>query len=347
MQSALQTNAEHTITTDDLLQALQSLEDAIPELLDVGHDLQNTYQQLTEALQTINNLLYLLTNNLLKHMPGSQKYLRYRCDSVHAKLLSACAYFKEPGTLPAKDLIPVKQIVKILSSIINKGSINHELGQLLGMMQEQMALIIQSKTIHYTRWLWWSKCCLELSSIENLEADTAAAVLATLNFNKGCFITWLVAKLDKELSAISAGSQKIEYIAEHLGWFYNLPESEGHCVMQASVKQVMIKALKLRLSIIKHGEQPATSKKVSSPKINTALSVPQLALFVRLMIDSKIINESNNQAILKAAAAAIATGKTNVVSPDSLQVNFYTPNTASKIIIKEYLLQMMRLLNSY
>lgn len=347
MQLALQPNAATPVTTDDFLQTLQSIQEALPRLLDL-HNCRTTHQQLTEALHAVNNLLYLLKNDLLKHLPGSLKYLRYQAESTHGKLLSTCAYFKEPSVLEAKNLIPVKQIIKTLTGILSGEQTSHPSDQLFHLLQAEINVIVQTKTIPYTRWLWWSEFCLQWSSVQHTDAGTLAEILVTLNFNKGCFIRWLLAALEEELLAITSATQQLEHVLMRIASLYKLPATEGYCTMQASVKQAMLQALKIKLTVLKQTVfLPVSNRKDGNTKINTALSVPQLALLLRLMVDTKIIDEKNTTALLKQVSTAVCTAKTATVSAESLRINYYTPNAAAKNIMKEYLLQMVQLLNRY
>lgn len=77
------------------------------------------------------------------------------------------------------------------------------------------------------------------------------------------------------------------------------------------------------------------------------LSVPQLALFIRLFIDTGIIKNDNNTALLKYFAAFVSTSKASVISAESLRVNFYSVPAAAKEIVKDRLIQMVNQLRNY
>lgn len=80
----------------------------------------------------------------------------------------------------------------------------------------------------------------------------------------------------------------------------------------------------------------------------TNLSVPQLALFLRLIVDAGIIAGNNNITSLTAKVAAIVhTKKTAEVSPESLRIKYYAPEKAAISILKDYLLRMLGLLKNY
>ncbi|QEC67915.1 hypothetical protein FRZ67_11615 [Panacibacter ginsenosidivorans] len=82
--------------------------------------------------------------------------------------------------------------------------------------------------------------------------------------------------------------------------------------------------------------------------LQTNLSVPQLALFMRLLVESGVIAERNNITQLTSKAAAILqTKKSNCISAESLRIKYYAPEKAAINILKEYVSQMMQLLCRY
>ena len=91
----------------------------------------------------------------------------------------------------------------------------------------------------------------------------------------------------------------------------------------------------------------ASTVNTKEEKILTALSVPQLALFIRLLIDVGILQARSRSAILRKIASSLSTAKTGSISEESLRIKFYTPQSVAINIIKEYLYKMINLLRDY
>ena len=121
-----------------------------------------------------------------------------------------------------------------------------------------------------------------------------------------------------------------------------------------SLKKIMVSNIKEEIDFLK-AEEMSEKPRPSCPDISeqsrehvlTSLSVAQLALFVRLLIDVGIIQTKNQSSLLKKIAAVMQTSKTISISEESLRSKFYTPQGPTAIIIKEYLLNMMNKLRSY
>lgn len=86
----------------------------------------------------------------------------------------------------------------------------------------------------------------------------------------------------------------------------------------------------------------------SIPSISIALSVPQLAVLLRLLVDAGIITGVTNITHFTGIVAKnISTHKPVPVSAESLRSKYYSPDIPSLNIMKQHLLKMMRLISSY
>lgn len=82
--------------------------------------------------------------------------------------------------------------------------------------------------------------------------------------------------------------------------------------------------------------------------LTTALSVPQIAVFLRLMIDTGILTGISNISQFTAAVArSVSTRRMSPVSAESLRSKYYAPDPHAIDMIRQYLMQMIRLLREY
>jgi len=174
-------------------------------------------------------------------------------------------------------------------------------------------------------------------------------LLIILDFNTPVFIRWLLDNLAKRLEAVSTSSEKFHLLLEEISGYKNLLyQTSGYIPARQSVAQLILDELKTRLYYFSRNfpQEQRVSKSAFS-KINTSLSVPQLALLVRLMVETKLLNEVSQLSLLKNVAAFTSTPKAASISFESLRINYYMPGTAAKNIVKEHLLNMARLVNTY
>ena len=90
----------------------------------------------------------------------------------------------------------------------------------------------------------------------------------------------------------------------------------------------------------------ATAPNVQLP-ISTGISVSQLAVMLRLMIDTGMIQYNNQSELIKKIAGTFQTPKASVISADSLRTKYYSPEKAALEIVKEYLFKMVGLMKGY
>jgi hypothetical protein len=81
--------------------------------------------------------------------------------------------------------------------------------------------------------------------------------------------------------------------------------------------------------------------------LRTHLSVAQLALLLRLLVDTNIIKCHNQSLFLKVIATAFRTSRVDIISPESLRTKYYTSEPAAKSAIRSHLLTMINHLHKY
>jgi Mg2+/Co2+ transporter CorB len=153
----------------------------------------------------------------------------------------------------------------------------------------------------------------------------------------------------QRLTVLTSPQSKMELLANQFLYFKQFKTADAHVPGQQSVSAAIIAVIKMHLMVVNaNGSLAVKTVAVNNPqKLKTALSVPQLALFIRLITAMKIIDEDNTTGFLKLVASAVATNKTGNVSSESLRNNFYSPNIAAKEVMKDYLFGMLNLLKSF
>jgi hypothetical protein len=116
-----------------------------------------------------------------------------------------------------------------------------------------------------------------------------------------------------------------------------------------SVKSLIIAALNQEVDFLEKGNivQPEQNLMQAPAVLQTPMSVSQLALFIRVMVDSGTIKCSNHSAMLRMIAGSVQTGKAVPISSESLRVKYYTTDPAAISILKDYIIKMMNQLRTY
>jgi hypothetical protein len=347
VQLALQKNTFIPVSSAEIKAALNALTTALdifPYYNQYTHDVN---ANLCQSSDVLSGLFYLISTHTLLIKNGNHQTLLENISDLHKKVNLYLKQYSNPEILPY-DLLSVSSLLNILADIDDDLKLNTSILKLYELIKPHLLQIQSSKTMHYHQWLWWSKfaaCCKSAA----MDLPSFRDILIRLNFNLPCFVDWLSENFIQQIEASSTMSEKLQLVISQILKYRNLNKiANGYIPAERSVKHAIITICKARLLYLT--KQPLTESNVSNTalqKINTVLSVPQLALFVRLMVETKLLNETNQSAVLKNVAAVVFTSKTNAISFESLRVNYYTPNLATKNIVKEYLLQMIRLVNSY
>ncbi len=181
-------------------------------------------------------------------------------------------------------------------------------------------------------------------------------ILIRLNFNDAALLQYIMQYLYRHISNTGMPHDQASQWAlyeKHYGQVYTgthalLPGSPSAKEALVSMIQQEIKYLNQQQNTLAaiYGSQTAAS---ASPKstVLTTLSVSQLAVLFRLLIDCRIIEHSNQAELFRMVAGAFKTTRAANISADSLSSKFYSPDTAAINIIKEHLHQMLTQLRKY
>lgn len=343
---ALQKRTLIPVGHTEIANALSALHDAVTRVAcnTCGEDPATA---AGESLDAVYNLLYLLGNKIIDPGVTAYKALFTQAMNLRKELLAySSEYTNEPAI--AFEICNNKQLLARLSKLQAVLKQNAALEPLWPCLQTELEKTVATKYLSFHRWRWWSQfvaCCHPVPADLTAFAD----LLITLNFNTPGYIHWLCHNVSAQIEETAYPAGKCEYVTSLLAKFENSGAlTPGYKPAAVSVKQAMLTFLKRKLFYLVKMPLPLQAPAPgSNTKLNTVLSVPQLDLLTRLMLDAKIISETNQSALLKKIAAVVSTSRTAALSFESLRINYYTPGTPAKAIVKEYLLQMLRLINTY
>ena len=84
-----------------------------------------------------------------------------------------------------------------------------------------------------------------------------------------------------------------------------------------------------------------TPNKEDKIKFLTELSVAQLAYFFSILIETGIIKHKNQMDIFRFISDNFKTKNTDTISIDSIKVKYYNPETNTKQIIREKIIELL------
>jgi hypothetical protein len=218
-----------------------------------------------------------------------------------------------------------------------------------------------SSTLYkYEKYIYFKKYIFHLEKLafsnEKTGWDTNLKnCLFFLNYNHFSFVNYIMEQLRSEIMSLETDAEKISQWQLFYKEFKQLNYLPDLALFPGShsLKKQLVNKIKAEINYLQNMHLGITTAPSASTvntkeeKILTALSVPQLALFIRLLIDVGILQAGSRSAILKKIASSLSTAKTGSISEESLRIKFYTPQSVAISIIKEYLYKMINLLRDY
>ena len=200
---------------------------------------------------------------------------------------------------------------------------------------------------------------LEQTCMENTTGkinDCLMQRMLQLNFNEPLLLEYIVSLWRQEITEIYTLHDGLDKWALHLKnvqQVYTITDGlqagkKSAAALLAEIIQHEITYIQSKLQVLASIYQTPVSS-VAEPKsvIHTSLSVSQLAVMAKLLVDCNIIQNSNHTGLMKLIAGAFKTNKAGQISAESLRVKFYTPEPAAINIVREYLHQMLNHLKKY
>ncbi len=174
------------------------------------------------------------------------------------------------------------------------------------------------------------------------------------NFNHPQVTHYYLQQVQQQIPEDASLQEKADCIAMHLKacqqlycsedrWFLQYP-SLTESICRAIKQELLFCYRKLKLATLPTGQTVSVSSSNQPLPVVTALSVGQLAVMVRLLVECRIIECNNHSELMKRLANHISTTKAAKISAESLRIKYYAPDTAAINISNEYLHKMLNML---
>ena len=184
---------------------------------------------------------------------------------------------------------------------------------------------------------------------ESITNDSVKERLFDLNFNSVNFLRYLVSDIQNEIEDLQSNIEKIDHLYKVLKNYNqkqtrnfvkykkNLPDLKTQIISWIEEElEYLTKKIKLEANDI-----ALTHNKEERIKFLTELSVAQLAYFFSILIETGIIKHKNQMDIFRFISDNFKTKNTDTISIDSIKVKYYNPETNTKQIIREKIIELL------
>ena len=177
-------------------------------------------------------------------------------------------------------------------------------------------------------------------------------LLQYLNFNHNRFVYILTAKISMVVNELLSPSEKLDNLYLHLKYYNQHQTKPQYSLLPhlPDLKESCLNWLQEEIYFIEKKMQPnfilpQLPQKEITP-IETSLSVPQLGLLIRILIDTGIIKNQSYRNITQMTALYFKTKNADSISSESLRLKTYTPDRTAIRNVKDTLLVLLNHVNT-
>ncbi len=269
-------------------------------------------------------------------------------------------YFNQDTKIPESyrriSLAEYKTMMASFKRNARKQNINKNLYQIILDTYEEFYNLDAPGGITFRRIMYLKKllsCLVEKSSDRAINSidEEVINILQYFNFNHSRFFNFIIANINDELNNLETAALKID----KLHWFtksFNQAQMKPQYSLFpkiCSVKEFCLQWIDEELTFMKTQYQPMALASQSHgkilEKIETSLSVPQLAFIIKLLIDEGIIKNSSYRQLSKIAAAHFKTPKATHLSPEKLRIKTFSIEKQTVDKVKDIVIHLLNSIN--
>ncbi|MGM8361835.1 hypothetical protein ACSV4D_07980 [Flavobacterium sp. ARAG 55.4] len=266
-------------------------------------------------------------------------------------------YLDKNGKAPYKTILETgKKIAPQYKQICSYCNQSQPDAKIVNIINDNLSKIIEpqlSYTVTYEELNYTIEFTTKLLQLINSKEDANFLIthLLLLNFNSFDFFDYytdiIIKDLEKQPSEIGqikllykylkSTNQKQLHIQSKL--IHNLPSTKEQIVawIEEEIHYLNQKRLLEPYQPVKRENQEVNDK------IQTGLSVPQLSYFFGLLIQTGIIQPKTQRAVFRFIANNFRTKITETISVDSINSKYYNVETATKMAVREKIIELLNL----
>lgn len=293
-------------------------------------------------------LNYLHQKQLKNHTKLRNRMQDALCSFLYSLKDHYTDHFDHNGSMPLPIWLPLQE--KLLQAIgPGEDSVfdgmEHEL---VSVVKNSLEDVSTGKTPSYRMADYWVMLLEKLRIGLPGSGNTTLRAIFTLvayNFNSARFVQYLV---DRYVAGLPTAGNALEQWKHNLLHVNRIIEVPGYAlyINEPSCKHTLTTIMQTEIAACSFTREGETFM-ASRPFMKYGLSVQQLALYLRLQVESGILVCDNITEFLKTICLHSCTTRADGLSAESLLKKYYEKDRASIMILLEYNARMHNLLKSY
>lgn len=313
-------------------------------------------EQLSIALNAITSNCTLLLNTFYYSNRQSRSNITMQEREFRHKLLQLHSFIRSQYTTHFNHEIPVpvccknnlaatwnKKQYALIQALRHKG---HS-AKLLGIVSRTISCLLQQREASWKQLYWILHCIKQLRKTATINSGANDWLLikwlAVNGYNKPSFIQYMFDFCKTEALSNASIKEQLNYWAAKQKQFVFLTTfaTTSLFTCQPSVQHAITTLIEQETTTLTKilNDQMQQPQNIT---INTVLSVPQLAVFLKLLISTGIIRHNNQAELLRLVTTIVRTNKATAISHESLRNKYYAQEPAAANIVKDYLFNMLK-----
>lgn len=298
--------------------------------------------------------------NLFQHAIYSLEDILYFLEKYYPTYFNQDGKITDNGRLLLQD--QSRQYIKSLTRQLKSCNKDEQyssvlLAPFLKMINMQSIAQVSYRQTSYIKTIFKELDNYLFTNKNNLDTRLLLRQLVYLNYNEYAFVDYCIAFIKKETSSAITTRDRIEQFA---WWLKTISQFQIRTDLvfdktAPSAKEQLLNWLYDELAFFERKQQLATlvapSVEASRPEksfsLKTPLSVKQLGLLIRLLVDTGVLRLENQTELLNKIAAIFKTDRRETISFQSLRIRYYNIEEPTKNIVKEWLTKMTSQLGKY
>jgi hypothetical protein len=254
----------------------------------------------------------------------------------------------------------IKKKVTFLEAAFKKLNFDKTLLEILFLPLKEFTNERTKSIITFRKLIYLKELVYEIRALIN-DPDTVKTstdlenLLLYLNFNNLFFFNYYIDKIRKQADETTSISERIEKVSWYIKEINQSHFRPGVSLYNdcPHIKDQLINWLSEDISHFERKHQlnlsvtiPAYEKEKTEP-VYTSLSVPQLALFIKILIDTGVISNKNQTELLRTISKTIRTSRNEIISAESLRNKYYSSDKATTDFIKNVIIDLRNQVNKY
>lgn len=218
---------------------------------------------------------------------------------------------------------------------------------LTSLLCHQLKMHADNPNLSYGTHDYLQQLLYQLLLLEHNSMEARIKLLIRYNFNDTVWIDQLIHYWAAQRESLGTIEEKTKFWRNSQLELTRLQTAHDQALHpeQKSCKELLLEAI--ALEEITHGDLLSESLADKDKPFETTLSVSQLGLFLRLQVDTQILQTSNKNELIRQTASRYRTNRTTQISPENLHKKFYTCDPAAISIMRVHLVNMMNWLKRY